>query len=197
MRHVVAVDGDAIDGAVPFDELLAADPLPVAGVAPDHLAALLFTSGTAGAPRAAMLTHGNLLANLEQARSTASRIVADDVVYGVLPLYHIFGLNVVLGASLAAGASVVLVQRFDPLTALESIRDRRVTVIPGAPRCGSPSPTSRRPRPTPSPACASPSPAPPSCRWRWPSGCATASGSTSPRATGSPRPRPSSRRRSA
>jgi long-chain acyl-CoA synthetase len=133
VSHVVAVDGDAIDEAVSFDDLLAADPLPVAGVPPDQLAALMFTSGTAGAPRAAMLTHGNLLANLEQSRSTARRINDDDVVYGVIPLYHIFGLNVVLGGSLSAGATVVLVQRFDPYTALESIRDRGVTEIPGVP----------------------------------------------------------------
>jgi len=55
------------------------------------------------------------------------------VVLGGLPMFHIFGLNVVLGLSLARGATVLLVQRFDPFTALESIRDRGVTVIPGAP----------------------------------------------------------------
>jgi long-chain acyl-CoA synthetase len=54
-------------------------------------------------------------------------------VYGVLPLFHIFGLNVVLGLSLAAGSAVLLVQRFDPATAAETIRERRVTVVPGAP----------------------------------------------------------------
>jgi fatty-acyl-CoA synthase len=80
-----------------------------------------------------MLTHGNLLSNIEQARSTSNRISADDVVYGVIPAYHIFGLNVVLGLSLSAGACVVLVQRFDPATALESIRARKVTVVPGSP----------------------------------------------------------------
>jgi len=55
------------------------------------------------------------------------------VVYGVLPMYHIFGLNVMLGLALAAGATVLLVQRFDPDTALESIRGRGVTSIPGVP----------------------------------------------------------------
>jgi long-chain acyl-CoA synthetase len=48
-------------------------------------------------------------------------------------MFHIFGLNVVLGLSLARGAAVVLVQRFDPFTAIETIAERRVTVIPGAP----------------------------------------------------------------
>ncbi len=133
MQTVVSVDGDVLDDAVSFEALLTAEPLPVADVEPDHLAALMFTSGTAGAARAAMLTHGNLLSNIEQARSTTTRISQDDVVYGVIPVYHIFGLNVVLGLSLSVGATIVLVQRFDPATALESIRARGVTVVPGSP----------------------------------------------------------------
>lgn len=133
IRLVVSVDGQAGDQSVTMDELLAADAHPVVDVDPDHLAALMFTSGTAGAPRAAMLTHGNLLANIDQARSGAGRIGPGDVVYGVVPCSHIFGLNVVLGLSLAAGATLVLVQRFDPATAIESIRARGVTIIPGVP----------------------------------------------------------------
>jgi len=80
-----------------------------------------------------MLSHGNLRANLDQSLSAEGHIGADDVIYGVLPLFHIFGLNVVLGVGLAVGATVVLVQRFDPATAVQSIRDRGVTVVPGAP----------------------------------------------------------------
>ncbi len=133
IREVVAVDTDVLEGAVPVDDLLTAEPLPVANVDPDHLAVLMFTAGTAGAPRAAMLTHRNLLANLEQTRSTTRRVGPDDVVFGAVPLYHILGLNVVLGFSLSVGATVLLVQRFDPASAIESIRTRGVTVIPGAP----------------------------------------------------------------
>jgi long-chain acyl-CoA synthetase len=54
-------------------------------------------------------------------------------VFGVLPMFHIFGLNVVLGMSLMAGACVVLVQRFDPVTAVETIIERNITIVPGAP----------------------------------------------------------------
>lgn len=134
VQHVIATENN---GSVPsaeltFDDLLAADPVPMVEVEPDQLAVLMFTSGTAGAPRAAMISHGNLLANLEQNRP-ADGVRGDDVVYGVLPLNHIFGLNVTLGVSLYHGASLVLVQRFDPSTALDTIRERRVTVIPGAP----------------------------------------------------------------
>jgi long-chain acyl-CoA synthetase len=133
VQHVIAAE-DAGEGAdVAFETLLQAAPVPVTEVDGDDLAVMIFTSGTAGSPRAAMLSHGNLLANLDQGRHTGDPIGPDDVIYGVLPLFHIFGLNVVLGLSLARGATVLLVQRFDPSTALDTIRDRKVTVIPGAP----------------------------------------------------------------
>jgi long-chain acyl-CoA synthetase len=133
VEHVVATETGTVEGAdSAFDDLLGADQVAVIDVDDDDLAALIFTSGTAGSPRAAMLSHGNLLANLEQGRSTDG-IHEGDVVYGVLPMFHIFGLNVVLGLTLARGATVVLVQRFDPFTALETIGERHVTVIPGAP----------------------------------------------------------------
>jgi long-chain acyl-CoA synthetase len=125
--------GDGGDGVVAFDDLLAAAPLDAVDVDDSQLAALMFTSGTAGSPRAAMLTHGNLRANLDQSLSAQGHISADDVIYGVLPLFHIFGLNVVVGLGLCVGSTIVLVQRFDPATAVQSIRDRGVTVIPGAP----------------------------------------------------------------
>ncbi len=133
VRHVITTEPGGLDAELSFDELIAADPVDSVEVEPDTLAALIFTSGTAGSPRAAMLSHGNLLANIDQGRSAAGQITTDDVVYGVLPMFHIFGLNVVLGLSLANGATIVLVQRFDPSTALDTIRERSITVIPGAP----------------------------------------------------------------
>jgi long-chain acyl-CoA synthetase len=136
VEHVVATElrpGAPEFADTTFDALLAADPVDLVEVDEEALAALMFTSGTAGRPRAAMLSHGNLLGNLKQSRSEAGELTAADVVYGVLPLFHIFGLNVVLGMTLLRGATVVLVQRFDPSTALDTIRDRKVTVIFGAP----------------------------------------------------------------
>ena len=131
--HTVVLAEGELPGAVSLDDLLAHEEAPMVDVAPDHLAALMFTSGTAGPPRAAMLSHGNLLSNIEQSMSARDRTRPDDVVYGVLPLFHIFGLNVVLGASLSQGATILLVQRFDPATAAESIVQRGVTIVPGAP----------------------------------------------------------------
>jgi long-chain acyl-CoA synthetase len=109
VRHVIATDAATSGADARFDELVAGDPIDIVEVEADTLAALIFTSGTAGSPRAAMLSHGNLLANLGQGRSAASRITSDDVVYAVLPLFHIFGLNVVLGLTLAAGAFALVV----------------------------------------------------------------------------------------
>ncbi len=134
VETVVSCDpASAPDGAIMIDDLLACEPVERVDVDGGQLATLIFTSGTAGRPRAAMLSHRNLHANIEQTQSPAGHLTADDVMYGVLPLFHIFGLNVMLGLGLAVGATVVLVQRFDPLTAAETIRDRQVTVVPGPP----------------------------------------------------------------
>ncbi len=133
VQHVIGTDADVPGAGTSFAALEQAAPADVVEVQADALAVLIFTSGTAGAPRAAMLSHGNLLSNLEQGRAARVGIESGDVVYGVLPMFHIFGLNVVLGLGLYAGATVVLVQRFDPFTALETIRERGITVMPGAP----------------------------------------------------------------
>jgi long-chain acyl-CoA synthetase len=97
------------------------------------LAVLLFTSGTAGEPKAAMLTHGNLTANLHQMLGIPEILRADDVGLVALPLFHVFGLNVALGLSLATGAALVLDERFDAVQSLEQVRDLGVTTLLGVP----------------------------------------------------------------
>lgn len=131
LAHVIATTED-LGGALQFRDLLKHEAVPVVDMQPDDLAIMLFTSGTAGSPKAAMLSHGNLQSNLDQL-AQVRRLDHTDVVFGVLPLFHIFGLNVVLAYSLMRGAALVLVERFDPMTAIETIRDRKVTLIPGAP----------------------------------------------------------------
>jgi long-chain acyl-CoA synthetase len=98
------------------------------------LAVLVFTAGTAGSPKAAMLTHGNLLANLSQIRAHPGRdVYSTDVGLGVLPLFHIFGLNVVLGLLLQAGGTVVLERRFDAADSVDLVTRHGVTLLAGAP----------------------------------------------------------------
>ncbi|MEY2477430.1 MAG: long-chain acyl-CoA synthetase [Actinomycetota bacterium] len=134
LEAVLVTEGVDLAGATQLNDLFGGDSTAVVDRADDDLAVLLFTAGTSGAPKAAMLNHGNLLANIAQVQSHPGRhVTADDVALGVLPLFHVFGLNVVLGLMLSAGASVVLVERFDPASALDTIRDRKVTLVSGAP----------------------------------------------------------------
>jgi long-chain acyl-CoA synthetase len=127
---------------VAIGDLLGGEPAALVERADDDLAVLLFTSGTAGLPRAAMLSHGNLRANIDQIRAaavsdagdkTAGPPTADDVALGVIPLFHIFGLNAVLGLMLTVGGSVVLVERFDPPAALALLAEHKITVASGVP----------------------------------------------------------------
>ena len=97
-------------------------------------AVLLFTSGTAGLPKAAMLTHGNLVSNIRQMLAVPGEMVrADDVALTAVPLFHVFGLNVALGLVLATGAALVLEERFDPAQSLSRVEDLGVTLLFGAP----------------------------------------------------------------
>jgi len=106
---------------------------PIVDMGPNDVAVLAFTSGTAGAPRAAMLTHGSLTANVAQMLSGPDRLGPDDVVLGVLPLFHVFGFGVTLDATLTVGACLVLVPRFDPTGTLALVTRAGVTILPGAP----------------------------------------------------------------
>ncbi len=97
-------------------------------------AVCLFTSGTAGAPKAAMLTHGSLLANLEQVAAVGRlALTPDDVALGVLPLFHVYGLNVVLGCALHRGAAVLLVESFHPAETAVAVRAGGVTTLAAVP----------------------------------------------------------------
>ncbi|MHB1487648.1 MAG: AMP-binding protein [Acidimicrobiales bacterium] len=110
------------------------DGTPMVDTEPDDLAVLLFTAGTAGFPKAAMLTHANLASNLDQVQHHPGRAVRPgDVVLGVLPVFHIFGLNVVLGLALAGGASLVLLPRFDAFEVASAVSRHQVTVLAGVP----------------------------------------------------------------
>ena len=133
VRTVMATEGHGIEGAHTLDEVFAGDgSVDSVDVDPSTPAVYMFTSGTAGSPKAAVLTHGNLLSNIEQA-TAVENMSPSDVTFGVLPMYHIFGLNVMLCNTLAVGASIVLVQRFDPVSTIETLRERGVTVMLGAP----------------------------------------------------------------
>ncbi len=133
--RVVLVGAPAADGEMPYDDVLAPEARPVPPLLdPEKLAALLYTSGTSGRPRGAMLTHRALLANIDQvAQVEPPMIHGDDVVLGVLPLFHVYGLNAVLGGVLRHRAKLLLVDRFDSQGTLDLIDDEAISVVPVAP----------------------------------------------------------------
>jgi malonyl-CoA/methylmalonyl-CoA synthetase len=99
---------------------------------PGDPAVLGYTSGTTGAPKGAVLSHGNLLASSESVR-LAWRWTADDRLVLALPLFHIHGLGVGLHGTLLAGASAVLLPRFDPDAVLDAVAAHHATLFFGVP----------------------------------------------------------------
>ncbi len=104
-------------------------------IAVDNLGLLLFTSGSDGTAKGVMLTHANLVSNVSALLELRNPpiVSAEDTVLAVLPLFHIYGLNTVLTMSLAVGASVVILDRFDASESLEVIAREHVTTVAGAP----------------------------------------------------------------
>jgi malonyl-CoA/methylmalonyl-CoA synthetase len=99
---------------------------------PDDPALICYTSGTTGAPKGALLSHGNLLAGAESVR-LAWRWSADDRLVLTLPLFHVHGLAVGLHGTLLAGASAVLLPRFDADVVLDTVRDHGASLFFGVP----------------------------------------------------------------
>jgi long-chain acyl-CoA synthetase len=99
----------------------------------EDTAVILYTSGTTGRPKGAELTHGNLISNTEVARSDIVRARPEDVIFGGLPLFHVFGQTVALNVAVASGACLTLLPRFDAEHALRIITGHRVTVFEGVP----------------------------------------------------------------
>jgi long-chain acyl-CoA synthetase len=133
--RVVVLGAPSADDEQAYESLRSAEPVPIPPLPdPEKLACLLYTSGTSGRPRAAMLTHRALIANIDQAAQVDPPMIhGDDVVLGVLPLFHVYGLNAVLGSVLRHRAKLVLVDRFDPQAVLDLIDDEAVSVVPVAP----------------------------------------------------------------
>lgn len=124
------------EGELRFAELLeqAVDAPPAAPQDPESLAVVLFTSGATGLPRGVMLTHRALAADVDQLLAVEPPVLtADDMVLGLLPMFHVYGLNCVLSLSVRVGATVVLVEEFDPPALLAQIRDLGITYLPVAP----------------------------------------------------------------
>jgi len=132
---VAATPGTAPpDGAEDFMNLVAAvnpsgDIFPTR---PDDTAIILYTSGTTGKPKGALLTHENLLMNAIVGARIAG-VNADDVTLATLPFFHSFGASSVMNTAMYAGATLSLLPRFDPVKALQMIERDGITVFAGVP----------------------------------------------------------------
>ncbi len=136
MQYVVVAAPEELPSTLPWRTTFGEAPERDPGVAVgEHdVAVICYTSGTTGRPKGAMLSHGNLLANCEQCNLVSKiRIQPSDVVWIALPLFHIYGMNVGMNLAYMNGATVALVERFEPISGLEIIQKHRCTVLYGAP----------------------------------------------------------------
>ena len=132
VRRALALS--AVPGWEPLPDLLAnrgrlAAP---ARPGPEEVAVIMYTSGTTGRPKGAMLTHGNLFWNNVNALLSFD-VSQDDVSLVAAPLFHIGGLNVTTLLTLQKGGQIVLMPTFDPGQALKLIAEYRVTTMFGVP----------------------------------------------------------------
>jgi acyl-CoA synthetase (AMP-forming)/AMP-acid ligase II len=122
------VFGEA-DGATPFTTLFIENrQVPAVEINPrEDLVALPYSSGTTGLPKGVMLTHHNLVSNLRQMEGL-DYFTEDDTLICVLPLFHIYGLVVILNMGLYTGATIVTLPRFELEQFLKCIDDYRITL---------------------------------------------------------------------
>jgi long-chain acyl-CoA synthetase len=134
LAHVYTVDSRH-PGTRPYVDLTPSSPPVTVDRAGEDIAVLLYTSGTAGVPKGAMLSHRALLANQSQVAAIDPPIISpSDVVLLALPLFHIFGLNAGLVAVAYHGACGVLVERFEPARTLDIIARYQVSVVTAVPQ---------------------------------------------------------------
>ncbi|MEJ2854904.1 MULTISPECIES: acyl-CoA synthetase [unclassified Saccharothrix] len=131
--RLIALDHPA-EGETSYEDLItasAADPIDEP-VTLDDLCLIMYTSGTTGRPKGAMLTHGNLTWNTVNVLVDID-LAADEVTLVVAPLFHTAGLNMTCLPTLIKGGTVVLMSAFDPVKVLDQVETHRVTYMFGVP----------------------------------------------------------------
>lgn len=131
----VVIGSSACKNALPFDDFLCSEapvPDPVLDSYQD-IAAILYTSGTTGFPKGAMLTHANLVANTESVKQAMAWRPGEDIVLVVLPMFHAFAATVGMLTPLICGCALVPMTKFDPDLVADTIHAHRATVFLGVP----------------------------------------------------------------
>lgn len=129
---VVVLDGDATGGAVDYDELIAesGEPHPPTPLTAETPAVIMYTSGTTGRPKGAVLSHGNLLSQCITVLRAAKERRDDNIAMAVPPMFHVAGLAGVAG-NIFAGIPTVIYDAgsFDPGALLDQLAAEKVTSI--------------------------------------------------------------------
>jgi long-chain acyl-CoA synthetase len=136
LEQAIVLGAEPLPGAILWQQAFggqSGEATPVAGDEED-VAVILYTSGTTGRPKGAMLTHKNLIANIEQT-SQLERIGFDpnDIVWIGLPLFHSYALSCGMNAGIYHGVTLDIMERFDPVASLEMIQKDKVTILLAAP----------------------------------------------------------------
>ncbi len=131
----IVVGEGRIPGGRPLDDVLGSEPPECAVPALDQkeaVALILYTSGTTGVPKGAMLTHRNLLANVDSILATVP-FVESDIIVTVLPMFHAFAATTCIFTPIAVGASILAVPKCTRDEVLAEIERTRATVFLGVP----------------------------------------------------------------
>jgi long-chain acyl-CoA synthetase len=121
---------------IPFAEVVnnPGKPIHVTIDAENDVAVLQYTGGTTGVPKGAMLTHGNLYANMQQIVTWVKDMRhGEDSILGILPLFHVFAMTVVMNCSIYAGLKIILQPKFDIQEVFKAIKKHRPTLFPAVP----------------------------------------------------------------
>lgn len=98
------------------------------------IALLQYTGGTTGHPKGVMLTHYNLVSNVKMCETWLYKTErGNEIVLGVLPFFHVYGMTTVMNMSIMQGSKMVLLPKFEPEEVLKTIHKQRPTLFPGAP----------------------------------------------------------------
>ncbi len=115
------------EGATPFSALMQEGEPPTPQIDPaNDLVVLPYSSGTTGLPKGVMLTHLNLVANVEQALPLA-QVSQDERLIAILPFYHIYGMTVLMNLALRQGSTLVTMPRFEMEQFLQLMQDHQIT----------------------------------------------------------------------
>lgn len=135
MKFMVAVGKPSIQESIPISEILKDEPYTFE-VPPlnqkEDLAAVIYTSGTTGQPKGAMLTHRNLLFNVNSILQVL-KVDERDVFLTVLPLFHAFGATAGMISPIAVGATIAAVPKFTATEVAETINETKSTIFLGVP----------------------------------------------------------------